>query len=277
MNPVLLVLLGWLLMAAVMLALWLVQRATSDAGVVDVGWSAGLGGLAVLYAALADGAPVQRLAVGLLAGVWSARLAVYVLMNRVIGKPEDGRYRALRKRWADRGVDVQRRLLVFFEIQGLLDAVMSIPFLVVASIGWTGLRWWQYVAIGVWAIAIGGETIADRQLARFRADPATRGTTCRRGIWRYSRHPNYFFEWLHWWTYVILAAGFVWWPLTLISPALISLFLFRVTGIPATERQALRSRTDYGEYQRTTSMFVPWFPRRRSAGATEADSGRPAR
>ena len=266
MAPVLLVLLGWALMALVMLVLWVVQRATNDAGVVDVGWSAGLGLLAVLYALLANGAPVQRLVVGVLAGAWSARLALYVLFNRVVGKPEDGRYQALRRRWSERGANVQARLLLFFEVQGLIVAVMSIPFLVVASIGWTSLRWWQYLGIAVWLAAIAGESLADWQLARFRADPATKGTTCRRGIWNYSRHPNYFFEWLHWWTYPILAAGFAWWPLTLISPALISFFLFKVTGIPATERQALRSRSDYGDYQRTTSVFVPWFRKRGGQG-----------
>lgn len=265
MGNVAIVLVGWSIMAVMMFALWLVQRTTRDAGVVDVGWSAGLGILAVWYALMASGTPVQRLVVALLACIWSTRLALYVLFNRVIGKPEDGRYQALRARWADRGASVQIRLLIFFEAQAVIDAVMSIPFLVVATIGWTSLRWWQYAAIGVWVVAIGGESLADRQLARFRADPTTRGTTCRRGIWRYSRHPNYFFEWLHWWTYVILAAGFAWWPLTLVSPVLISLFLFRVTGIPATERQALRSRADYRDYQRTTSMFVPWFPRRRRA------------
>jgi steroid 5-alpha reductase family enzyme len=267
MGTVALVLIGWGIVAVMMLALWLVQRATGDAGVVDVGWSAGLGILAVFYALLGGGAPVQRLVVALLAGIWSVRLALYVLFNRVLGKPEDGRYQALRKGWVDRGANVQTRLLIFFEAQGVIDAVMSIPFLVVASIGWTRLRPWQYVAIAVWLVAIAGEALADRQLARFRADPTTRGTTCRRGVWSDSRHPNYFFEWLHWWTYVVLAAGFVWWPLTLVSPVLISVFLFRVTGIPATERQALRSRADYRDYQLSTSVFVPWFhKRRRPAG-----------
>jgi steroid 5-alpha reductase family enzyme len=256
MGPAELVVLGWAIMAAIMVVLWLVQRATADAGIVDVGWAAGLGILAVLYAVLAGGAPVQRLVVGLLAGLWSLRLAAYVLFNRVIGKPEDGRYQTLRRRWGDRA---QQRLFVFFQAQGLIDAVMSIPFLVVASIAWTSLRWWQWLAVVLWCVVIGGESLADLQLAGFRADPQNKGLTCRRGIWNYSRHPNYFFEWLHWWTYPLLAAGFAWWPLTLVSPVLISFFLFRVTGIPATERQALTSRRDYRDYQRTTSAFVPWF------------------
>ena len=207
MGMVTLVLLGWAIMALTMLVLWLVQRATGNAGIVDVGWSGGLGILALLYALLGSGAPVQRLVVALLAGIWSARLALYVLFDRVIGQPEDGRYQTLRRRWAERGADVPTRLLVFFETQAVIVAVMSLPFLVVATIGSTSLRWWQYVAIAVWLVAVAGESLADRQLAGFRADPTTAGTTCRRGLWSSSRHPNYFFEWLHWWTYVILAAG----------------------------------------------------------------------
>lgn len=265
MGPIELVLAGWAAMAVMMALLWLIQRATGDAGVVDVGWAAGLGILAIFYAALAHGAPAQRLTVGLLGGAWSLRLATYVLLDRVIGKPEDARYQTLRRRWGDHA---QRRLFIFFQAQGLIDAIMSIPFLVVASIPSSALRWWQWLGVALWIVAIAGESLADLQLARFRADPQVHGLTCRRGIWNYSRHPNYFFEWLHWWTYPVLAAGFVWWPLTLVSPLLISFFLFRVTGIQATERQALQSRRDYGDYQRTTSAFIPWFHKhvgRRSA------------
>jgi steroid 5-alpha reductase family enzyme len=112
----------------------------------------------------------------------------------------------------------------------------------------------------LWAGAVLGETVADRQLAGFRADPANRGAVCRRGLWRLSRHPNYFFEWVQWWAYVLIGRGA---PLTLIGPAAMLVFLFRVTGIPYTERQALRSRGEaYREYQRATSAFVPWPPRR---------------
>ena len=259
MDPIILVLVGWGLMALMMAALWLVQRATRDAGVVDVGWSAGLGVLAILYALFAGGGVEHRLLVGVLAGVWSARLALYVLTDRVLGKPEDGRYQELRRKWGDA---FPWRIFIFFQVQGVLDAVMSLPFLVVASITWDGLRWWEWAGAAVWLVAICGETIADRQLGAWRADPANRGLTCRRGLWNYSRHPNYFFEWLHWWAYVIIAATAPWWWLTLVSPLLITLFLFRVTGIPATERHALESRADYAEYRRTTSMFVPWFRKR---------------
>jgi steroid 5-alpha reductase family enzyme len=133
----------------------------------------------------------------------------------------------------------------------------------VASIQRAGLSWWAYCGVALWLVAVVGESVADRELAAHRADPSRRGATCRSGLWRYSRHPNYFFEWLHWWTYVIIAAGAPWWWVALAGPAVMTFFLFKVTGIPATEAQALATRgDDYRDYQRTTSVFVPWFPKR---------------
>ena len=118
-------------------------------------------------------------------------------------------------------------------------------------------------AILTWVVAVGGEWLADRQLADFRADPANRGRTCREGLWGWSRHPNYFFEWLHWFAYLWLAVGSHLWWLALIGPVLMLLFLYRVSGIPWTEAQALRSRgEDYVRYQREVSAFLPLPPRR---------------
>ncbi len=121
---------------------------------------------------------------------------------------------------------------------------------------------WDIAGVLVWLLAVGGERTADAQLERFRADPANRGRTCRVGLWRLSRHPNYFFEWLHWWSYVLIgfAAPLGW--LTLLGPAVMLLFLLRITGIPMTELRAIESRGDaYREYQRTTSAFFPWPPK----------------
>jgi steroid 5-alpha reductase family enzyme len=263
MEPGALVLVGWGAVALLMAALWLVQRATSDAGIVDVGWAAGLGILAVLYALLTPGESTRRLLVAVLAGAWSLRLALYLLTNRVLGKPEDGRYRTLRLKWGKRA---QSRFFVFFQAQAVLVAVFSLPFLVAMANPRQGLGVWGLAGVVVWVVAVVGESVADRQLAVFRADPANRGRTCRTGLWATSRHPNYFFEWLHWWSYVLLAVGSPWWALTLTGPALMLLFLFKLTGIPATEAQASVSRSDYAKYRRTTSAFIPWFPRRQGSG-----------
>ena len=254
--------LGLAVMVLVMAALWLLQRHTANAGWVDVGWSAGVGLVGALAAALGPGWAPRRLLAGMMIALWSARLATYIL-RRVLSEPEDGRYTRLREGW---GAAAQRRLLVFYQAQALLAALFALPVWVVAADprpGW-GAR--EHVAALVWLVAVGGESLADRQLARFRADPANRGRTCSAGLWRYSRHPNYFFEWVHWWSYVVLAAGAPLWPLTLAGPALMLFFLLKVTGVPATEARALRSRPDYAAYQRTTSAFIPWLPRRERAG-----------
>ena len=114
----------------------------------------------------------------------------------------------------------------------------------------------------IWFIALTGETIADRQLDRFRKNPDNRGQVCQDGLWRYSRHPNYFFEWLHWWSYVLIAIGAPWGWLTIIGPLAMLFFVTRVTGIPPTEAQALKSRGEaYRRYQQTTNAFFPG-PRR---------------
>ena len=122
---------------------------------------------------------------------------------------------------------------------------------------------WAAIGIGIWLLSVGGESLADRQLARFRADPAHRGRTCRAGLWRYSRHPNYFFEWLHWFSYVALAIGGARCLVCrCLGPLLMYVFLRWISGVPYTEAQALRSRgEEYREYQRSTSVLIPWWPR----------------
>lgn len=247
-----------LLSCALMLALWSYEVRHNDAGIVDVGWSLGMGLAALLYFVCTGGDLLPRAAVAAVACPWSFRLAYYLLIDRVRGKSEDGRYQALRARW---GANAHRNFLLFFQAQALLVVLFSLPFLFAMRHGAHPL----FLALGVgWGwCAILGEAIADAQLRAWRANPANRGKTCRAGLWRYSRHPNYFFEWLHWWAYVLLCLPSPWAAAALMGPVLMGLFLFRVTGIPYTEAQALRSRgDDYRAYQAETSIFVPWFPRR---------------
>ncbi len=260
---------GWALAALLMLLAWAVQWRTRDAGMVDVAWAAGLGLLAVGYALLADGDPSRRLLAAGMAGGWSFRLAGHILLNRVIGKPEDGRYQRLRAHWRER---TQLKFFAFFQAQALLTAVFAVPFLVVALAPEPLPVPVIFAAVAIWLLAVGGETLADRQLAAWRADPTHRGRTCRAGLWRYSRHPNYFFEWLHWWSYPLLAWGTPEWWLTLLGPALMLYTLLKVTGIPYTEQQALASRgDDYRAYQRDTSAFIPWFPKKEKLDAQYRD------
>jgi steroid 5-alpha reductase family enzyme len=252
---------AWAAAAVLMAVLWLVQRRTGDAGVVDVGWAAALGMAAVLLAVLVDAPLERRLLVAGLAGAWSLRLALHLWLDRVRGRPEDGRYRRLRAEW---GAAAPRNFLLFFQAQALLVAVLAVSYAVALTNPRGGLGAPDAVGAGILLLSVAGETAADRTLAAHRADPANRGRTCRAGLWRWSRHPNYFFEWLHWWAWVPVAWGS---PAAWVAagpPLLVLLLVLKVTGIPPTEARALETRgDDYRDYQRTTSAFVPWFPRER--------------
>ncbi len=250
----------WAAMSVIMAALWHVQKIHNDASVVDVVWAAGVGGSALLFALAADGSFSRRMLFLAVAGIWSMRLTFYLLFNRVIGKGEDGRYRKLRLEWGDKA---QRNFFLFFEAQAIFVLLFAVPFGPVVFNIDPYLTAWSIAGALVGFGAILGEAIADAQLADFRANPANKGRTCRVGMWGYSRHPNYFFEWLHWFAYVLMGVGGPFWWLTFFGPVTMLFFLYRLTGIPHTEKQALISRgDDYREYQRTVSPFIPWFPKK---------------
>ena len=241
-------------------ALYWLQRRRGDAGVVDVGWTAGIGLMAVAAAWSGDGWEPRRILAGLMGAAWSFRLAAYLVADRLVrAAEEDGRYRMLRDQWGDRA---QVRLLLAVPGAGPAGGPVRPAILRGCRQNRGGLDPWDAAGLLVWAAAVAGEWTADRQLAAFRGQAANRGRTCDRGLWRYSRHPNYFFEWIHWWAYALMAAGSPSAWLAWIGPPLMLFLLYRVTGIPYTEKRALASRgEEYRRYQRTTSPFVPWFPR----------------
>ncbi|WP_313696869.1 DUF1295 domain-containing protein [Achromobacter sp.] len=248
----------WFCIAVVMIAAmalaWGWQRRRANAGIVDVVWALGMGASAWLIAATGEGSLTVRLALAVMAGVWSLRLAWH-LWRRVLAG-EDGRYRALREHWQGH----QGKFFGLFMFQAGLVMLFCLPFL---AVGASPAQGWP-VALGllIWLAALSGEVIADRQLDRFRDNPNHRGLTCRHGVWRYSRHPNYFFEWCHWFAYVVLAWGSPLAWMSWLGPVLMYVFLRWISGIPFTEQQALRTRgDDYRDYQRRTPAFFPWFPK----------------
>lgn len=252
-----LILYAWGAVSGLMLILWLVSLRTKNAAIVDVGWTFGLLTCAIVYSIAAPGNSSRKAIFLLMVGVWAVRLGGYLFFTRVWRQPEEGRYQQLRKEWK---TNISLKFFFFFEFQALLDVVLSLPFLLASVNSSTQVSWIEYAGLLLWAIAMTGEAVADAQLNTFKRDPANKGKTCRAGLWNYSRHPNYFFEWMIWVAWLIFALGSPSGWLAAICPALMLYFLFKVTGIPATEAQALRSRgDDYRQYQETTSVFVPWF------------------
>lgn len=238
---------------------WLVYLRLDRADIVDISWAFGLGTLALIYAYVADGWWVRRLLIGGMAAFWGFRLALHLLI-RIRSHSEDGRYMQMRAEWKD---SLPRRFFVFFQFQAILNAVLGTPFILVAVHQTPSLDSLEIAGIAIWFIALVGESVADHQLKKFKSNDMNRGKVCEVGLWKYSRHPNYFFEWLIWVSFFVFASGSPWGWVSVICPLLMLYFLLRVTGIPMTEAQSIRTRGEaYRRYQETTSMFIPWFKMR---------------
>jgi len=238
---------------------YFIARRIQVMAVVDLIWTGGLGVAALLYALTYDLANDRTWYVVIILSLWSFRLTYHLFRDRVLSRHEDPRYLNLAKHW---GGAAPRKFYFLFLAQVLFVGLFMLPFVVAAENAAPGGRFADVAALLIALIALLGEGIADKQLARFRADARNKGKVCRTGLWRYSRHPNYFFEWLHWWAYVGFAWGATNWWVSLLGPAAMYIFLRYLTGIPHAERSSLKSRGDaYRDYQQTTSPFFPWIPR----------------
>jgi len=238
---------------------WRVSVRVNNYGFLDVAWSGTLAVLAPLYALLGTGAPLRTWLFTALGVLWSLRLATYLLRRVLSHHPqEDPRYETLRRRWPGPWM-----FLAFFQLQALVAVLFSLPFLLVAFNPTPGLSALEITGLTVAALSLLGETVADAQMKRFKNNPANRGQVCSTGLWRYSRHPNYFFESTVWWGFFLTALGSPLGWVTVLCPLLMLYFLLKVTGIELTEAHSLRTRGEaYRAYQRTTSPFIPWFPKK---------------
>jgi len=260
-NAWALLLLGTLVVVLIMLGLWWLGIRNHNFSYVDIGWSGNFAVLAVLYAALAPGHLPRRVLIASMFAAHGLRLGWH-LAKRIIGEPEEGRYTQLRKEWGASG-NLNLKFLGFFEFQAVLNAFLTLPLLLACFNRAPQLHPLEIAGAALFVAGLLGETVADAQLAAFKRDPANKGAVCDVGLWRYSRHPNYFFEWLIWIAYAVFAVASPHGWIAMAMPVLMLHFLINVTGIKATEEQALRSKGErYRLYQARTSGFVPWFPKR---------------
>ena len=247
-------------------------RRIDNYSIVDVVWSYAFGMITLWYAAALPGWLPRRLAIVVAVLLWSVRLGTHLAVRvRAHHPAEDGRYVTMRREW---GAHLLPRMFRFYQIQGLSVVILAMPFLVVCANVRSGFSPVEVIGLLVFAIGVAGEAIADAQLARFKRDAANRGRVCDVGLWRYSRHPNYFFEWTIWVGFWLIACGAGPWGIaTVVSPLIIVYLLLRVTGVPLSEAQSLQSRGEaYRRYQRTTSVFVP-LPRRDPAAHISTHDG----
>jgi steroid 5-alpha reductase family enzyme len=235
---------------------WIFSVRKHNYGFLDVAWSLSVAVLAPIYALLGDGYAERRQAFTAIGMAWSLRLGLYILIRVWRQHPkEDQRYRTLREKWPGPG-----RFLLFFELQALIAVVFSVPFAMAALNPRPRLGIWELTGLVLALCATAGEATADWQAQRFKRNPANKTAIVNVGLWRYSRHPNYFFESMVWWGFFIAALDSPYGWLTVICPLLMLHILLNVTGIPLTEKHSLETRGEaYRQYQRTTSRFIPWF------------------
>lgn len=241
-----------------MFATWWLALRIKNFGIIDIVWSAAFAPIAIFYAATTSGDLTRRWLMAGMVVLWSLRLGSYVGWRVTKHHPqEDARYKEFRAKWAKH---LRRDTFVFFQIQAATIAALSILFLVACLNGDSKISLIEWIGVGVWCIAICGESASDLQMTLFKKNPANKGEVCQLGLWNYSRHPNYFFEGLIWIGFYLFALDSPWGWAAIYCPAMILYFLLRVTGIPLTEKLAVQTKGEkYREYQRTTSAFIPWF------------------
>lgn len=242
--------------AGTMFLLWLISLRLKDASIVDIFWGLGFVAIAWITFSVARESAPRSILMTAIVTLWGLRLSGY-LAWRNIGKPEDYRYRAMREKHGERFPLIS--LFYVFGLQGLIMLIVSQPIQAVSTEN-SPLNWLDAIGAITWLGGLFFESVGDVQLARFKASPENQGKVMDRGLWRYTRHPNYFGDFLVWWgIYMIaLAGGNAW---TIFSPILMSILLVRVSGVTLLESSLRVRKTGYDEYIRRTSAFFPLPPR----------------
>jgi len=250
---------GAALIFALMVSLWLISLLLKNSSIVDIFWGLGFVLAGWLYFVLTpNGFLPRKLLLMAIASIWGLRLFLHILL-RNWGTPEDFRYQKMRQEGGANWWIIS--LLRVFVLQGTLMWLISAPLLAaqfyVKSPQLTVL---DFAGLAVWLVGFFFESVGDLQLTAFRKDPANKGKLLNTGVWRYTRHPNYFGDSAQWWGFylIALAAG-GWW--TVFSPIIMTLFLVKVSGVALLEKTLTNTKPGYAEYIASTSAFIPWFPK----------------
>jgi steroid 5-alpha reductase family enzyme len=249
---------GLAVILALMALLWLVSLGLKNSSIVDIFWGTGFVIAGWVYFILTpDGYFARKMLIGALVTIWGLRLSIHILL-RNWGKPEDFRYQKWRREAG--GKWWWQSFFRVFLLQGVLLWVISAPLLAAQFRALPAyLTILDLLGVVVWLIGFFFEAVGDFQLSRFKARPENKGKILDSGVWRYTRHPNYFGDSAQWWGYFLIAASAAgWW--TIFSPVLMTLLLLRVSGVTLLEK-TLETRPGYKEYIDRTSAFIPWFPR----------------
>jgi steroid 5-alpha reductase family enzyme len=252
---------SFFLVMTLMSLLWVVFYFKKNAGIADIGWAAGFVLSSWAYFFLGNGNTAKKLALVVMVSVWGIRLAWQLYQRFIAIVEEDSRYQTLRQTWGSENSDFKFFMLFIF--QGVLVIFLTAPFLIVcsyASPGWQGV---EIVGMLIWLIGVVGEIISDNQLYQFKTLPENKGKVFKEGFWYFSRHPNYFFEFVVWIGYAVFALGTPGGWIGLFAAGLMLILLTKVSGIPLSEAQTLKTKgQEYQKYQESTSSFIPWFPKK---------------
>jgi steroid 5-alpha reductase family enzyme len=247
-----------------MCVMFVIAQLIKDNSIVDVGWGIGFILVAVVTLTVyGDGIFKQRL-VSYLVIMWGLRLSLY-LMIRNAGRPEDFRYAAWRKEWGDRVM--QRSFFRIFMLQGLVMFINTLPVVIVNSGPSVSKKYVLLSCAGtaLWVVGFFLEGMADKQLFDFKSDPHPhKNKVMKKGLWKYSRHPNYFGEALMWWGIFLLAIPSGYWYISILAPLTITFLLLKVSGVTMLEKK-YEGNDEYSLYKKTTSAFLPWFPKKQEA------------
>ncbi len=255
-----------------MTSCFLLALVRRDNSIVDIAWGPGFIMLALIslsHSAAGSAPPARAVLVTILVAVWGVRLALHILIRKW-GRGEDFRYAKWRREWGRRVVP--RSFLQIFMLQGAIMSVVAWTVVLTNSRTGPGLGLLDLAGGVLWLKGFIWEAAGDAQLRRFKLDPANRGRVMDRGLWRFTRHPNYFGEALMWWGIAVIGLAVPGGWQGLVSPLILTFLLLRVSGVRMLEKALVDRRPGYADYLRRTSTFIPWFPKRPGAGTQSGEA-----